>query len=178
MEHALIITPECAEQRLLENPGAPRIGHSPKRSISWHQRGQVSISVSRRPLAGLQPTRRRQLEPLASQSGHWQRAKTHPCGLQQYRVYVDRGFADVDLRQRLRARPLVYGSQQTSRSPLIEGTPRECSKSCKRYQHCNTVQIAIGPAKNFKALNLSSLRGVQHTEPKKWLPIRGQHGSK
>ena len=30
MEHALIITPECAEQRLLENPGASGIGHSPK----------------------------------------------------------------------------------------------------------------------------------------------------
>jgi hypothetical protein len=30
MENALIITPECAEQRLLENLGAPGIGHSPK----------------------------------------------------------------------------------------------------------------------------------------------------
>ena len=30
MENALIITPECAEQRLLENPGAHGIGHSPK----------------------------------------------------------------------------------------------------------------------------------------------------
>ena len=25
---------------------------------------------------------------------------------------------------------------------------------------------------NFKALNLSGLRGGQHTEPQKWLPIR------
>jgi Glycosyltransferase family 87 len=30
MENALIITPECAEQRLSENSGAPRVGHNPK----------------------------------------------------------------------------------------------------------------------------------------------------